>query len=216
MSDPDNLTDAEWRASHVAGRRLRARFDAIRAARAVRAAEHFDVIPPNASTTKAERNEPMSTTRADADDRNASFEDGVRIDTTPDDPNDPIVAARAKRDARARDAWRGDASEGDATDARTLRRDALRIRLGDPAITKREIDEVVRARGGDPDLESMQTEGIRQLLADVRKRIAAAAALASAGAKPNMDHGDDADIAEVERARATRDAEARDAWKRGR
>lgn len=271
-----HLTDEQWRASYVAGRKLRARLDAIRADTADRldasafadAAESIDpdawkdgactrvcevsgrapdgsmtrtdacsciringvrvdeygdpklnVEPCNscdlAPRTKKE-NTTMST-RTDANDLDNDLDAMVRLDRSPDDPNDPVVKARRDRDQRTHlegrtaPVSRADADE-EQQSARKARRDALRVRCGDPAITKREVDEVIRMRGGDQDLDGMSAPGLTQLIADARKRIADMDKLGAVGKDPaNLDSlGDDCAIS---RARRERDIASRDAWK---
>jgi hypothetical protein len=186
-----------------------------------RGAARTDAVPPKIDVERLDEEPNTPNRRNDMHNRNdanenldASHEEAMRLDNSPDDQTDPIVRARAERDRNAASAWRVDADE-EQVGPRRARRDAIRQRVGDPRVTKREIDEVIRARGGDPDLDGMSGDGLRQLIADARKRIAAADALGGVSKSPpnaNMDGNDDDAI---ERARAARDADAANAWKAG-
>jgi len=174
-------------------------------------AVRFDTAPTSyidedASNRKTRRNDSMGI-RNDANEHlDSSHAATMNLDNSPDDRNDPVVRARAQRDKDAADMWRSDASPGE-----NARRDDLRQRIGDPGLTREEIAEIVRMRGGDQDLSGMPAAGIREMLTAARKKFADVEEQLAPVENTDADDEDGA----IERARAQRDADARDAWKAG-
>jgi hypothetical protein len=193
----------------------------------VRVDEHGD---PKLNIEPCDPNEKKARTtmghRHDANDDTIdlnALDDVARVDAlarlaSSEGPEDRALdALRAQREAVTRDAWRGDAAErprnSEAIDNANTRgtqpkgrikaiRDQIRVRFGDPSVKKTDVRDLVRAKGGSADFATMNGDGFRSLLADVRKRRAAAEALLPA---TNTDTGDDPDRA-LAAARAARDA----------
>ena len=143
-----------------------------------------------------ERNDTMRT-RTDASDATDNFERDVaalRLDSAADSPTDPVVRARAKRDADARVAWRVDAA---GAKARPKLRAKLRAFLGDDT-SEDEFDATVRH------LDNVKASGLTGDAA--RTALLAVRGMRANGTRTDA-NDDDADRA-LAAARADRDARA--------